>query len=94
MGKNKKKKNNDYVDIDPRINDILDGILHYVECMEQYLIPVGESKEEMKKAAKKIRKKIDQYRKGEIELFIPEFYEAIENGPYNEEGFTDVNTRW
>lgn len=74
------KKKNKHEEIDPRIEEVLDGILHFVDCMEQYLIPVGEKKDDMKKASKKIRKKVDNYRKGEGELFTPEFYDIIESG--------------
>lgn len=66
--------------IPPKADEACENILHFVECMTTYLIPVGKSDKKIKKASKKIKGLIKDYRKGKVEIFKPEFYEMIDNG--------------
>lgn len=68
-----------HYDIDPRAEEACDNILHFVECMTTFLIPIGKSDKKIKKAKKEIKALIKDYKKGKVEIFRPEFYDMLEN---------------
>lgn len=70
--------------IDPRAKEMADNILHFVDCMNTFLIPVGKSESEVKRATKKIKKMVKNYKKGKEEIFRPEFYELLEDADFGD----------
>ena len=81
MGKSdkKKKKKNGYVDIDPRVEYSMEQIEAFMDDILTYLIPVYQSKKELKKKIKKIRKKFDEYRRGETDILSEDYERYLEN---------------